>query len=101
MDLEGLMVQLVAGVLAGNAVGKSLPELDLGAAGNAIVGAIAGVCCVQLLRVLIPPLGGMGTLDLGALAVQFVAASMTAAMLTAVVGLARSELKAPKQGWID
>ena len=101
MDLAGLMVQLIAGVMAGNAVGKSLPELDLGAAGNAIVGVIGGVSSVQLLQVLIPPLGGMGALDVGALAVQFVAASITAAMLTAVVGLARSELKAPKQGWID
>ena len=97
MDLAGLMVQLVAGIAAGNAVGKSLPELDLGAPGNAIVGAIASVCSVQFLQLLIPPLGGMGALDLGALAVQFVAASMTAAMLTAVVGLARSELRAPKQ----
>jgi hypothetical protein len=97
VDLAGLMVQLLAGVVAGNAVGKSLPEIDLGAAGNAIVGAIASVCSVQLLQVLIPPLGGMGSLDLGALAAQFVAASVTAAMLTALVGLARSELKAPKQ----
>jgi len=97
MDFIGLMVQLFAGVVAGNAVGKSLPELDLGTAGNAIVGAVAAVCSVHLLQILIPPLGGMGGLDLGAHAAQFVAASVTAAMVTAVVGLARSELREPKR----
>lgn len=97
MDLIGPIVQLIAGAAAGNVVGKSLPELDLGAAGNSIIGAIGGICSVHLLQALIPPLGGVGGLDLGALAAQFVAASMTGAMLTAVVGLARSELRAPKQ----
>ena len=97
MDLIGLMVQLLAGVIAGNAVGKSLPELDLGTVGNAVVGAVAAVSSVHLLQILIPPLGGMGGLDLGVLAAQLVAASVTAAMITAVVGLARSELSAPKQ----
>jgi hypothetical protein len=97
MDLIGLMVQLFAGAVAGNVVGKSQPELDLGMAGNAIVGAVAAVCSVHLLQILIPPLGGMGELDLGALAAQSVAATVTAAMITAVVGLARSELREPKQ----
>ena len=97
MDFISLMVQLTAGAVAGNAVGKSLPELDLGTAGNATVGAVAAICSVHLLQVLVPPLGGMGGFDLGALAAQSVAASVTAAMFTAVVGLARSELTEPGQ----
>jgi len=40
--LVNLIIQLIAGVIGGNAAGKSLTNYDLGAVGNTIAGAIGG-----------------------------------------------------------
>jgi hypothetical protein len=37
-----LIILLIAGVIGGNAIGKSLPKYDLGALGNTVAGAIGG-----------------------------------------------------------
>jgi uncharacterized membrane protein YeaQ/YmgE (transglycosylase-associated protein family) len=56
MDITSLIIQLLAGVAGGNAVGKGAPNMDLGTLGNTIAGAIGGAGGGQLLQLLIPAL---------------------------------------------
>ena len=49
-----LIIQLIAGVVGGNAVGAASQDLNLGTLGNTIAGAIGGVGGGELLTALIP-----------------------------------------------
>ncbi len=40
--LVNLIIQLIAGAVGGNAVGAGMKNIDLGALGNTIVGALGG-----------------------------------------------------------
>jgi hypothetical protein len=97
MELTSLIVQLLGGIAAGHAVGKGVREVDLGFPGNALTGAVGGICGAHLLQVLVPPFAASGGVDLAVLAAHLVVASASGAMLTAVVGLARSELREAQQ----
>ena len=50
MDIVGLIIQLVAGVIGGNAAGRMTKSQGLGGAGNSIVGAIGGVVLGQIVE---------------------------------------------------
>jgi hypothetical protein len=63
MDFTSLIVQLLGGVAGGNAAGKGLPSLDLGAVGNTIAGALGGVGGGQLLQALIPARAAAGSIS--------------------------------------
>ena len=52
MDLTSLIIQIVAGIVGGNAAGKAMPNADIGALGNSIAGAIGGAGGGQLLQAL-------------------------------------------------
>jgi hypothetical protein len=45
-----LIILLVAGIIGGNAAGRSLPKYDLGWAGNTIAGGIGGMVGGEFLR---------------------------------------------------
>src|SRR5262249_3844454 len=68
--IVNLIIQLVAGVVGGNAAGAALKDYNLGGVGNTIAGAIGGVGGGQLLQALIPAIaaaaGGSGGLGIGA-----------------------------------
>jgi sugar (pentulose or hexulose) kinase len=51
-----LIVQIIAWVIGGNAVGAGMKEASLGTAGNAIAGALGGLGGGQLLAAVIPPI---------------------------------------------
>ncbi len=66
--LINLVIQLVAGVVGGNAAGAALKDYNLGNIGNTIAGAIGGVGGGQLLQAVIPAIAsgaGGGGLDVG------------------------------------
>jgi hypothetical protein len=86
-----LIVQLIAGVLGGNAAGGALKDYDLGTLGNSITGAIGGVAGGQILQSLIPLLAGAGgNVDVGALLGQAVGGGVAGAILTAVIGAVKN-----------
>ena len=70
--LLNLIIQIVAGVIGGNAVGAGLKDVNLGTLGNTIAGAIGGAGGGQILQAIIPVLAGAtgGSLDIGALVGQ-------------------------------
>ena len=96
MDITSLIVQLVGGVAGGNAVGKGVPNVDLGPLGNTIAGAIGGVGGGQILQMLIPMLAGGGGLDVGSIVGQLVGGGASGAILTTVVGLIKNSMGGAK-----
>ncbi|ODT68149.1 MAG: hypothetical protein ABS75_21500 [Pelagibacterium sp. SCN 63-23] len=95
-----ILVQLVGGGAGGNVVGQLAKNLNLGTAGNSIVGAVGGLAGTWLAG-MIPGLdslvgaaagaaGTAGGLDLGALAGQGVTGLVGGGLLTAIAGLIKS-----------
>jgi len=67
MVLLNLMIQIVSGVIGGNATSGAFRHGALGIAGNSVLGALGGLCCAQLLIS-----GGpvSASLDLASMAIQ-------------------------------
>jgi len=97
-----ILVQLVAGGAGGNVIAQIVKTLNLGTAGNTIVGAIGGIAGTWLAG-MIPGLdtligaaattgGAAGGLDLGALAGQGAAGLVSGGVLTAIVGIIKSAM---------
>ena len=88
-----LIIQLIAGVVGGNAVGAASQDLNLGTLGNTIAGAIGGVGGGQLLTALIPMMAGAGNnVDIGALASQAVCGGVAGAIVAAIVGVIKNKM---------
>jgi hypothetical protein len=90
--LINLIIQLVTGVIGGNAAGTALKDYSLGNIGNTIAGAIGGVGGGQLLQSVIPAIAGAagGDLDLGSIIGQVVGGGAGGAILTIVAGVVKS-----------
>jgi hypothetical protein len=91
--LINLIIQLIAGAVGGNAVGAAMKNVDLGALGNSIAGAIGGAGGGTLLTALLPMLqGAAGSVDIGQLLGQAVGGGVAGAILTAIVGLIKNTM---------
>jgi hypothetical protein len=93
-----ILVQLIAGGAGGNVVGQIVKSLNLGPAGNTIIGAIGGVVGTWLagtvpgLDSLVGAAASTGGLDMGALAGQGAAGLVSGGVLTAIAGLIKSRM---------
>ena len=97
--LVNLIIQLISGVVGGNAAGAALKDYNLGNIGNTIAGAIGGVGGGQLLQAIIPALASAaagGGLDVGAVLGQIVGGGAGGAILTVIAGLLKS-IMTPEQ----
>lgn len=94
MDITSLIIQVIAGIVGGNAAGKGMKNVDLGGLGNTIAGAIGGGVAGQILQALIPALAGAaeGGLDVGSIIGQLVGGGAGGAILTIVAGLIKSAM---------
>jgi hypothetical protein len=91
--LVNLIIQLISGVVGGNAAGAALKDYNLGNIGNTIAGAIGGVGGGQLLQAIIPALASAaagGGLDVGAILGQIVGGGAGGATLPVIAGLVKS-----------
>src|SRR5580698_8738241 len=89
--LINLIVQLIAGAVGGNAIAAGMKNVDLGALGNTIAGAIGGAGGGTLLTALLPMLqGAAGNVDVGTVLGQAVGGGVAGAVVTAVVGLLKN-----------
>lgn len=97
-----ILVQLIAGGIGGNVIGQIAKSLNLGPAGNSIVGAVGGLAGTWLAG-MIPGLDGLvgaaagaagpaGGLDLSALAGQGATGLVGGGILTAIAGLIKSSM---------
>ncbi|KKC37234.1 DNA methyltransferase [Devosia epidermidihirudinis] len=97
-----ILVQLIAGGAGGNVLAQVIKSLNLGPAGNTIVGALGGVAGTWLAS-MIPGLdsligaaattgGAAGGIDLGALVGQGATGLVSGGILTAIVGAVKSAM---------
>jgi hypothetical protein len=93
MDIAGMAVQLVAGALAGNGVGKVMPSASLGMAGNSIVGGLGGVIVSQLLPMLMGNTAVAATgLDMTTIISGFVSGGVGGGITALVIGFIKSKM---------
>jgi hypothetical protein len=97
MDIIGLIIQIVAGAIGGNAAGSAMKEKSLGSTGNSIAGAIGGVILAQIVQrvtgVQIPPdaAGAVASgLDIGSIIKDLIGGGAGGAILTAIVGMIKN-----------
>jgi hypothetical protein len=88
--LINLVIQLVAGLIGGNAAGAALKDYDLGKLGNSIAGALGGIGGGQILQAAIPALAATGGADIGALLGQAVGGGVAGAIVTLIVGVVKN-----------
>jgi hypothetical protein len=90
--LINLAIQLISGVVGGNAVGAALKDYNLGSLGNTIAGALGGIGGGQLLLAAMPAIAGVagGSLDVGAIISQIVGGGAGGAILTVIAGLVKN-----------
>lgn len=95
-----ILVQLVAGGVGGNVIAQIAKSLNLGTAGNTIVGAVGGLAGTWLAS-MVPGLDGLvgaaagaaGTgMDIGALAGQGATGLVAGGILTAIIGAIKSAM---------
>ena len=91
--MEQILMNLVAGALGGNAVGKASPGFDLGTLGNTISGLVGGGVLGQIITLLLPTLMS-GKLDVGTIIMQLVGGGAGGALLTAIVGAIKNKATA-------
>ena len=96
--IVNLIIQLIAGMIGGNAAAAGMKNASLGTAGNTIAGAIGGLGGGQLLSILMPALAGAagGGLDIGAIVGQLVGGGVGGAILTIVIGLIKNAMAGQK-----
>lgn len=97
MDIIGIIIQLIAGAVGGNAAGAALKGKSLGTAGNSIAGAIGGIVLAQIIQrvtgVSISPdaaATAVSTLDIGTLIKSIVGGGAGGAILTAIIGMIKN-----------
>jgi hypothetical protein len=90
--LVNLIIQIVAGALAGNGIGAAMKDVNLGTLGNTIAGGVGGVAGGTILQSLIPALAGAagGGLDVSSLIGQVAGGGASGAIVTVVVGLIKN-----------
>ena len=88
MNLTTLIVQLIGGALGGYAAGNVSKEMNLGAIGNAIVGALGGGVGGQIFLTL---LGLSGTVQVFS---ALVTGGLSGGLATLLIGFLKSKISA-------
>jgi hypothetical protein len=97
MNMTSLLIQLISGLVGGNAGGALLKNLSLGPVGNSIVGLIGGGLGGQLLQMLMSSgaahsAAAAGGLDMGSLVGNVAGGGIGGAALTVIAGLIKSKM---------
>jgi hypothetical protein len=97
LDIIGIIIQLVAGAVGGNAAGAALKDKSLGGTGNSIAGAIGGIVVAQVIQrltgVAVTPdaaAAASSGLDIGTIIKDLIASGAGGAILTAIIGMIKN-----------
>jgi len=97
LDIIGIIIQLVAGAVGGNAAGAALKDKSLGGTGNSIAGAIGGIVVAQVIHrltgVAVAPdaaAAASSGLDIGTIIKDLIASGAGGAILTAIIGMIKN-----------
>ncbi|POR56720.1 hypothetical protein CYD53_101241 [Bosea psychrotolerans] len=87
-------MNLVAGAIGGNAVGKATPTFDLGTLGNTISGLVGGGVLGQLIPLVLPALSTAmqgGSFSVGSILTNLIGGGAGGAILTAIIGAVKNK----------
>ena len=95
--MEGLILNLVSGVVGGNVVGRLIGSLNQGTVINSIAGILGGGLSGSILGMLGAPdmvgmAGDAAGMDIGALLGQVASGGVGGGVLLAIVGFVRSKM---------
>ncbi len=89
-----LIIQIIAGLIGGNAAGAGVKNASLGTAGNSVVGGVGGLLGGLLTSMMAG--GGTGldlsNLDIGALVQSVAGGGVGGAILTVIAGMLKKAL---------
>jgi hypothetical protein len=91
--MEQIIINLIAGVIGGNAAGKASSSLDLGTLGNTITGLVGGGLLGQVVTLVVPAISAAaqsGDLSVGNIISQIISGGAGGALLTALVGFVKN-----------
>jgi hypothetical protein len=89
IDVEQILINLVAGAIGGVGAGKSSSTFDLGTAGNIVSGLVGGGLLGQVATLLLPSVlaaAQSGNFSVSGVVSQAVAGGAGGAILTAIIG---------------
>jgi hypothetical protein len=101
MDWLGIIIQLIAGAIGGNAAGKAMKDYSLGTTGNSIAGVIGGVIGGQILERLFggaaPAVADAAAaassgMDIGAIIQSLAGGGIGGAVLMIIAGLIKKQM---------
>lgn len=89
-----LIIQIIAGVAAGNAAGTFMEKINLNMAVTTIAGALGGIAGGQLFNVVFPDMAGIsGDMGLVSILGNLVTGGLGGAILTVIAGLVMKPAK--------
>jgi hypothetical protein len=97
MNMEQILINLIAGALGGVGAGKASPNFDLGTIGNIISGLVGGGVLGQIVTALVPSVvaaAQSGNLSIGGIVSQAIAGGAGGAILTALIAAIKSKVAA-------
>jgi hypothetical protein len=97
IDMEQILINLVAGALGGLGAGKSSSTFDLGTAGNIVSGLVGGGLLGQIATLLLPSVlaaAQSGNMSVSGIVSQVVAGGAGGAILTAIIGAIKNRAAA-------
>ena len=97
IDMEQVLINLIAGALGGVGAGKASPNFDLGTMGNIVSGLIGGGVIGQIVTLLLPSVlaeAQSGNLSVGGIVSQVIAGGAGGAILTALIGAIKNKAAA-------
>jgi uncharacterized membrane protein YeaQ/YmgE (transglycosylase-associated protein family) len=95
MNAIGLIINLVAGAVGGNAAGAVMKDKSLGTLWNSVSGIVGGGLGGLILNAVVPSLAGAaqgGGLDIGSIVGQFFGGGIGGGILMIVVSLIKGAL---------
>lgn len=93
MDITGLIVSAISGLVGGNLTGLALKDKSIGAIGNSIAGLIGGVAGTYILHAVnVLQMLGLADVSLGAIAATIGSGVVGGGILTAIVGFIKSAI---------
>ena len=93
MDLS-LIIQLISGIVGGNAAGSVLKEKSLGVLGNSLAGLVGGGIGGQILQALLGVgAAGGGGLDIGSIITQIAGGGVGGGALMMIIGMIRQAMQ--------
>ena len=97
LNMEQILINLIAGAAGGVAAGKTSPTFDLGTIGNIISGVVGGGVLGQVVTLALPSIvaaAESGNLSVGGVVSQLIAGGAGGAILTALIGAIKNKAAA-------